>query len=60
MVSSTCGRRYGRFDYHNDPTKTADAWRDDAFTVGDIGHLDDDGYLYLTDRAQRPDHPRRA
>ena len=39
-----------RFTYHNDPDKTDSAWRDDAFTVGDIGHLDDDGYLYITDR----------
>ncbi len=40
----------GRFQYHNDPAKTADTWRDDAFSVGDIGHLDDEGWLYLTDR----------
>jgi long-chain acyl-CoA synthetase len=39
------------FRYHDDPEKTASAWRDDAFTVGDVGRLDDDGYLYLTDRA---------
>jgi long-chain acyl-CoA synthetase len=41
----------GGFEYRNDPEKTAQAWRDDAFTVGDIGHLDEEGYLYITDRA---------
>jgi long-chain acyl-CoA synthetase len=40
-----------RFTYHDDPGKTELAWRDDAFTVGDVGHLDADGYLYITDRA---------
>jgi long-chain acyl-CoA synthetase len=40
-----------RFHYHGDEDKTAGAWRDDAFTVGDIGHVDGDGYLYITDRA---------
>jgi long-chain acyl-CoA synthetase len=39
-----------RFHYHGDDAKTAAAWRADAFTVGDIGRLDDDGYLYVTDR----------
>lgn len=39
------------FVYHNDPEKTAAAVRDDGFvTAGDIGRLDEDGYLYLLDR----------
>ena len=38
--------------YHKDPGKTAEAMhRDGWMTIGDIGHVDADGYLYLTDRA---------
>jgi len=37
--------------YHNDPDKTARAHNDRGWaTMGDIGHVDRDGYLYLTDR----------
>ena len=41
----------GAFEYHNDPAKTTEArnalgWS----TLGDIGRIDADGYLYLTDR----------
>lgn len=41
---------YARFEYFGDPEKTAAAWRADAFTVGDVGRLDQDGYLYLDGR----------
>jgi long-chain acyl-CoA synthetase len=41
-----------RFEYHNDPTKTRHAQDDRGrATYGDIGHVDEAGYLYLTDRA---------
>ncbi|HVF73652.1 MAG TPA: AMP-binding protein [Acidimicrobiales bacterium] len=41
---------YARFEYWRDPERTAAAWRGDAFTVGDLGRLDDDGYLFFDGR----------
>ncbi|MBV6756261.1 acyl-CoA synthetase [Rhodococcus opacus] len=40
-----------RFEYHGDPVKTADAFNDQGWsTLGDLGHIDEEGYLYLSAR----------
>jgi len=38
------------FAYRGDEEKTAAAYRDGFVTVGDFGHLDEHGYLYIDDR----------
>ena len=41
---------HATFEYWGDPAKTAAAWNGDWFTVGDLGRIDAEGYLYLEGR----------
>ncbi len=45
------GTRTVTFEYNHDPEKTRETFNDKGWaTLWDVGHLDEDGFLYLTDR----------
>ena len=49
-----------KFDYYHDDQKTADAFRGDYFTLGDMGYMDEDGLLVPDRPHGQPHHLGRG
>ena len=40
------------FEYKDDPEQTKSAYRGKSFTIGDVGEMNDEGFLFIRDRAK--------
>jgi acyl-CoA synthetase (AMP-forming)/AMP-acid ligase II len=49
-IGEICSRQLGQMLSYLDPSRNGEALRDGWVHTGDIGHLDDDGFLYIVDR----------
>ena len=46
--------------YWNNPVATKESFVDGWFRTGDLGYVDDEGYVYVVDRLEGRGHPRRG
>lgn len=43
-------RKGQKTEYYKDPEKTRSIWKGEYFTIGDMGYVDEDGFLFISDR----------